>query len=145
MRVQSTIGKVLIGFLAAACLALGTTAIVSAQPATELPIQDKAAQASYAAEVDSFLSARPEPQSGQFGFTVDEQNGYWAARAAWWEAVPWAAVAGQWGCTTGAVSVAFNSPREDGVVTAGFGGSGDCGGYYDRDNAAIFSDPRTKA
>jgi hypothetical protein len=43
------------------------------------------------------------------------------------------------------VSVTFNPPRADGVVTAGFGGSGDCGGVYDQGDASMFSDPRTKA
>lgn len=128
--------------ITAATIALttaGALAITDPARQAELPIPDPTVQLAYEHEVADFLQSNPEPKSGDFGPTIDGQNAYWRAQAAWWEAAPWDAVAGQWGCTISATGVSFNPPDRGGLITAGRGGTGDCGGQKIGGNQAIFS------
>lgn len=120
------LGTLIVTCLAAA--AIGTTAMSTPQPAAQLPIADTALQAEFEGEVASFLESNPQPEPAQFSSDVSGQNAYWRAMVGWWNEVPWQAVAGQWGCVSSAVSSTFNPADENGVITAGRGGSGSCGG-----------------
>ncbi|WP_157432096.1 hypothetical protein [Agromyces italicus] len=100
-----------------------------------------AAQAEYEAELVAFLEANPRPESGDFTHSVDGRNSYWKSIAAWWEAVPWEAVAGQWGCTSGGVGVTFNPPDEQGISSAGYGGMIDCGTLYESGTVPLLTEP----
>lgn len=77
-----------IGFFATAVAP--ATPVVAAAPISEQ-------EAAYAAEVAAFTEKYPEPISG--GSSVGEVEEYAEAMHAYWSAVPWDAVAGQWGCT----------------------------------------------
>lgn len=129
--------------LAAGALALGTVAFASAQTEPRLPVPDPAAQAAYESELAKFLVNSPKPSPADFESSVEGQNAYWQAVGAWWESVPWDAVAGQWGCESGIQGVTFNPATEAGVITAGYGGTGDCGGFV-LENPSILSVPETR-
>lgn len=103
------------------------------------------AQIDFEMEVAAFLTNSPEPQSEDFDYSIEGRNSYWRAMAAWWDAVPWNAVAGQWGCTSQAGGATFNPPDEQGVITAGYGGTGNCSGAEVGKNPAIFSIPKTRS
>jgi len=135
----------LIGALTLGSIAFGTSAFALAPPSASLPIPDPTIQSEYESEVTDFLANNPKPETADFGYSVDGQNQYWRAMAAWWESVPWVAVAGQWGCESQAVGVTFNPPDSQGVITAGRGGTGSCGGVSIGGNQAIFSIPESRS
>jgi opacity protein-like surface antigen len=85
------------------------------------------AQTNYEKQLSMFLSANPQPQAVDQEAPAIQQNAYWKSMAAWWESVPWDAVAGQWGCVPGVHEVRFNLPDEKGVVGAVIGGVTGCG------------------
>jgi len=134
-------GALLIGAIAVGSL----TVAMREPPPPTLPIAEPAVQAEYEKEVAAFLESNPEPQSADFDYSVDGRNVYWRALGSWWDSVPWVAVAGQWGCVSQAATVTFNPPDEHGVITAGRGGIGHCGGVVISNNPAVFSLPETRA
>ena len=134
-------GALLITAIAVSGFANGTAERTPASLVAKASI----AEINYETEVAAFLASHPEPQSADFDHSVEGQNSYWRAMVAWWNAVPWDAVAGQWGCTSQAAAAAFNPPDERGVITAGYGGTGNCVGANSGDNPAVFSIPKTRS
>lgn len=130
-----------VGLLALA--AAGGLVAMSGKPTEErvaAPISS-ADQARYEDELVAFLAGDPEPRSVDFGQSVAERNAYWKERAAWWDRVPWEAVAGQWGCVAGSSGASMNPPDRTGLITAGYGGTLDCGGRYDAATVPTLTEP----
>ena len=117
---------------------LGAAAISDPHPPV-LPVGDPAAQVAYEHEVATFLATNSEPSRSDFDQDVEGQNAYWRAMGAWWESAPWQAVAGQWGCTIQVDTVTFNPADNQGVITAGHGGMGTCGGVKISESPAVFT------
>lgn len=132
-------------------LALGAVsgiAAAAAQPLGQAEDQtaiSPAVEAGYEAELVAFLETNPRPESGDFDHTVNGRNSYWQSLASWWEQVPWDAVAGQWGCTSGGVEVNFNPADSEGVSSAGYGGMIDCGTRYDSGTVPMLTEPTPRS
>jgi hypothetical protein len=108
-----------------------------------IPISSPREQAQYEQTVQAFLAANPAPKNPGQEAPVAVQNSYWSAEAAYWRALPWQALAGQWGCAlTGAV-VTINPPSPQGVTTASAGTTANCGNLAP-DLASRISIPETK-
>jgi hypothetical protein len=108
-----------------------------------LPVASVTQQDAYATQVDQFVSSHPAPQIVSTGASVADQNAYWKAQAEYWDEVPWKAVAGQWGCTLQSAQVSYNPADSAGVVSAGYGTVGNCGGAS-QDVVAAMSQPLTR-
>jgi hypothetical protein len=145
MRIPRRIVPGAICALALGLVGLGSAVVSNDQSQPELPISDTAAQVAFENEVAAFLASSEEPSRSDFPSDVDGQNAYWRAMGTWWESIPWHAVAGQWGCTIQSDTVTFNPVDQHGVVTAGHGGIGTCGGVDISDAPAIFTVPDTRS
>jgi len=137
--------KLAAGVLVMGGAVFGTAAFATAAQGPELPVKDPAVQVAYENAVASFLLENSEPQSGDFDSSTEGRNDYWRAMAAWWESIPWEAVAGQWGCLSSGSTVTFNPADERGVITAGHGGTGTCGGVDIGGYDAIFTVLETRS
>jgi len=145
MRIPRRIIPGAICALTLGLIGLGTAAVASQQSQSELPVSDPAVQAAFESEVAAFLASSEEPSRSDFPSDVEGQNTYWRAMGTWWDSIPWQAVAGQWGCTIQSDTVTFNPIDEQGVVTAGHGGIGTCGGVVISEAPAIFTVPDTRS
>lgn len=112
--VKRRVLAVAIGFGALLVGALVAVPIVAAQVRLTpgaLPIPDVATQRLYEPELETFLSEHPGPV---LDFSSDGSiaslNAFYAAEVAWWNSVPWEAVAGQWGCSFQSFQASFNPP-----------------------------------
>jgi len=112
----------ILGILIVAVVAFFNSSVPTSAPSGV----DRNAQIIYEAELSAFLEANPQPSQADFDQTVDGQNAYWRTMVDWWEAVPWDAVAGQWGCQSSTQAVEFHPPDEAGVISASHGGVGTC-------------------
>jgi hypothetical protein len=110
-------------------------------PPVDQPVLSPASQSEFEAVLVEFLRENPAPESGDFAQSADGRNEYWRTVASWWDRVPWDAVAGQWGCTAGGVSVTFNPPDAAGVSSAGYGGVIDCGTRYSTGTIPLLTEP----
>jgi hypothetical protein len=110
-------------------LTVGSVAVAYQPPTPRLPVPDPAVQTAYENELADFLTTTSQPDASTFAATVEGRNAYWAAMAEWWQAVPWDAVSGQWGCATSVHTVAFNPPDDAGVIVATHGEVATCGGF----------------
>lgn len=135
---------VALALLTAAISAVAISAPAAAAPDEEA--QSKApvsagAQIAYETQLDTFLASNPQPIAPSAGATAAQQNAYWKSMSSWWDAVPWEAVAGQWGCDAGVEGVNFNPADKNGVVSASHGGVMDCGVVLDDLTLAAVSTP----
>lgn len=141
MNLRGTFGGMV---LIVGMIAIGSYANAAPSAPESLPISDVSAQLAFENELATFLASNPAPTQDDYAPDVEGQNQYWQAIAAWWTEVPWDAVAGQWGCVNTGSSVSFNPIDEAGIISAGYGGSGSCGGVEVHDSAIIFAVPETR-
>lgn len=117
----------------------------SAQASEVDPASPKAqAQLDHESQLDHFLQVNPEPAPIDETASIDEQNDYAEALAAWWETVPWDAVAGQWGCESVIEEVVLNPVNADGVATASHGGMMQCEEKFSTEELAVISLPQPR-
>jgi len=100
---------------------------------------------SHESHLSDFLRISPEPAPLAEGATADQQNAYAQELAAWWEAVPWDAVAGQWGCESTVQAVSFNPANAEGVTTASHGGVMDCAADFSEAQLAVVAIPQVRS
>jgi len=126
----------------------------SAATVSGAPIQEAGAgpaslkpqeQQNYESELSEFLDSSPEPTPLANNASVDEQNKYEETLAAWWETVPWDAVAGQWGCDSVVEEITFNPVNADGVTTASHGGMMQCDEIFSPSELAVVSLPELRS
>jgi len=92
MRFKNETRKALMlvgGVAGALLLSMGTVVPANAEVVGDDPPISAHAQDQYDQEVVRFVAENPEPTAVDPSASVDEQNAYQAAMAAWWETVPW--------------------------------------------------------
>lgn len=131
MFVKRGVFAVAIGIGSLLVCALVTVPMVATQAQMTpgaLPIPDIATQRAYEQKLETFLSEHPGPvHDFPSDGSVASLNAFYAAEVAWWNSVPWEAVAGQWGCSFQSFQASFNPPDANGVISAGYGTIINCG------------------
>lgn len=131
------LGLSLVGLGLSGTFAAGSQASTLPAP---MPVNSVAEQDAYAAQVSTFLATHPQPSMPS---TDDPaiQNAYWKSEVAFWDSVPWKAVAGQWGCSFQSYQASFNPTDSDGVRSAGYGTLTNCGPDSTDSLTAVVSQP----
>ncbi len=140
-------GGVALAVAALTGVVLATALVAFARSSQDvLPIPDRATQLDFEQQVEDFLAGNPGPvQTHAKDGTIASLNSFYEAEVLWWDAIPWEAVVGQWGCALGSYEASFNPADSSGVITAGYGVIADCGNALDTTGMAWVTSPVTRS